>query len=69
MWAVTTLDRLQIQGIRSYGASEPAQVISVTCVALFFSLVESCGFAGSQNIDFKPPLTLILGANGSGKTT
>jgi len=43
---MTTLDRLQIQGIRSYGASEPA-----------------------QNIDFKPPLTLILGANGSGKTT
>ena len=42
---MSTLDKLQIQGIRSFGPEGP------------------------QTIKFFRPLTLIVGANGSGKTT
>jgi predicted ATPase len=42
---MTTIQRLGIQGIRSYGPDQ------------------------EQSIVFTPPLTLIVGSNGCGKTT
>lgn len=69
---MATLEQLSIRGVRSFGTDAEDEQVSQTLilfernfiivtVALFFSIL--------QKISFSAPLTLILGENGSGKTT
>lgn len=66
---MSTLDELRIGGIRNFGSEVEEQQVRIIIDFVAATFSTNSFDVKYQKIQFASPLTLIVGANGCGKTT